>query len=255
MPRRCWVCCSIAVEMRNEGGVEGGLLTLAMHQSALRPGEATQLEDEDVTLPEETLMLEMTDRALLRVAPGGRPAKVGRPQPAECDPGVGVIALRALKLRARRFKRARLYPREGPEYAKGWKRGAEKRKLDVLGTTPHRARAGWATEARHSGMEGPELQRRERWGSWGSARVYFDQVGAMAAAQRLPEAVQWRVMETVRHLFREVPELAEGLREAETPPHMEPKENPRRRGPVAPFAPRVEAKTRRSALGSRLFEM
>ena len=132
---------------------------------------------EDVALPEETVMMGVTGKTLIRVAPGGRPAKVGRPQPAECDAGVGVIALRALKRRARRYNRRRIYPQAGPEFAKNWKAGAGRRQLAELKTTPHGARAGWATEARHGGMEDPELQRRGRWGSWTSARVYLDRWG------------------------------------------------------------------------------
>ena len=104
-------------------------------------------------------------------------------------------------------------------------------------------------------MEDPELQRRGRWGSWSSARVYLDQVGAMAAAQRLPEAVQWRVMQTMRNLFEELPELKEGLVEGEPPPILTPSDNPRRRGPLPMYAPRVEARGKKSGVGSRLFEI
>ena len=52
-------------------------MCIAMHQTALRPGEATKMELNDVTLPEEAIMLQPTEKALIRVAPGGRPAKVG----------------------------------------------------------------------------------------------------------------------------------------------------------------------------------
>ena len=99
-------------------------MCIAMHQTALRPGEATESELDDVTLPEEALMLQQTEKALIRVAPGGRPAKVGRPQPAECDAGIGVVALRALKIRARRHRREKLYPKDGVEFALlglGWR--------------------------------------------------------------------------------------------------------------------------------------
>ena len=75
----------------------------------------------------------------------------------------------------------------------------------------------------------------------------------MAAGQRLPESMQWRVMETVRNLFREFPELAEGLRPGEAPPLLTPEEDPRRRGPVPTFAPRVDTKAKKVGVGSRLF--
>ena len=98
-------------------------------------------------------------------------------------------------------------------------------------------------------MEDPELQRRGRWGS-----VYLDRIGAMAAEQRLPESLQWRVVETLRNFFSEFPEVAEGLRPGEAPPSLMPEENLRRRGPVPMFAPRVDAKAKKVGVGSRLFE-
>ena len=74
----------------------------------------------------------------------------------------------------------------------------------------------------------------------------------------MPEAVQWRVMQTMRikerNLFQEFPELREGLQEGELPPVVMPEENPRRRGPQPTFTPRMDTRGKRTGVGSRLFE-
>ena len=113
-----------------------------------------RLETDDISFPEDGVLMEAGDVALARIAPSGRPAKVGRPQPAEFERGM-MVSSRTLVVRARRHKRRKLDTRTGAEFARNWKRGAERRGLAHLGTTPHGARAAVATEAPHRGMSDP----------------------------------------------------------------------------------------------------
>ncbi len=69
-------------------------------------------------------------------------------------------------------------------------------------------------------MEDPQLQRRGRWGSWSSARVYLDQVGALAAGQRLTQEQQDGIRTACKRAFQLIPELWEGLLEGEAPPEL-----------------------------------
>ena len=75
----------MAAGMREEGDADGALLAIAMHGAWLSPGDAVELEDDDVTFPEDVVLMGAGGCALLKLAPGRSPAKIGRPQPAEVE--------------------------------------------------------------------------------------------------------------------------------------------------------------------------
>lgn len=213
-------CIHIAVGQRCDGDPEGGMLTLVNHSGWLRPGEGAEIKLDDVHLPEEITLLAGGTSAIVRVAPTGRATKVGRPQPAEIDPGPGLVALRALMRRARREGRQRLCVKGYPGYAKSFVSAASKR-LPGLNLTAHAPRAGGATEAKHRKMSEPRICTKGRWASRTAARVYLDQIGALAAAQRLPEATEKEMLYECHHLLEVFPELREGLLEWEEEARVE----------------------------------
>lgn len=211
MPVLFPMALTIASEQRRLGDVEGSLMTIVLHAGWLRPGEGTALIDEDVHLPEEPTLMRGGGGALIRVAPSGRPAKVGRPQPAQVDPGIGLVALRALKRRARKYGRKELMPGGYLAYAQSFRNGHRRTPISHLRLTPHGLRAAACTESKHREELSQKRQERGRWASKAAMRVYQDQVAAQAASLSLPGHVSARLKYVVDHVMEFLPELSEGL--------------------------------------------
>lgn len=202
---------SIAVCQREAGDVDEALATLAMHGGWLRPSEGCELEVNDILLPEEVNLVAGGSGALLRIAPGGRAAKVGRPQPASIEGGPALVAIRALKIRGRRFRRRKVLEGGYVKFQKSFDAGVVKAGLKKLKLTPHGLRAGGCTESKHRGESSGFRQEKGRWGSKNAMRVYTDQVGAIAASQQVSGEAARRLHEACAHLLELIPELREGL--------------------------------------------
>lgn len=179
-----------------------------------RPGGLCAVCPEDVTLPEDVLL--MAAGALIRVPPGGRPAKAGSPQPAAISPGPSLHALRALYYGGTEKEPLGVLTVE--QYYSAFVRAVRISGLAWLGLTPHSPRARGATEGRHRGMEQPELMRRGRWASRTAMLSYLDQVGARADGLQVPGYARPRIEYQVDHLYEVFPELRWGVLEGESLP-------------------------------------
>lgn len=157
--------------------------------------------------------------ALIRIAPSGRPAKSGRPQPASMPRGPGLHALRAL-VRCCGDEEL-LAGVSASRYYRQFVSCVMSSGLQCLGLTPHSPRAGGATEARHRGAEEPELTRRGRWAARRSMLTYLDQVGAIAGSTRIPPAAKTSMEYNILHLYDVFPELRWGLERGESVPNFE----------------------------------
>lgn len=205
------MAASIAVSQRELGFPDEALATLAIHGGRLRPSEGCDLEANDILLPEDVNLVAGGSSALLRLAPGGRATKFGRPQPATIEPGPGLVAIRALKIRGRRFGRKSVLNKGYGEYQKSFDQGVIKSGLKKLKLTPHGLRAGGCTESKHRGESGDFRQEKGRWGSKAAMKIYSDQVGAIAAGQQISGDCARRLYDAVQHLLEHIPELREGL--------------------------------------------
>jgi len=98
-----------------------------------------------------------------------------------------------------------------PKYAKSFTSGRDRSGLRETAVTAHGTRSGGATEGKHRKMSEPRLMEKGRWGSRGAMRVYLDQIGALAAATKIPLAREDQIRRRCADLLWFFPELAEGM--------------------------------------------
>lgn len=82
--------------------------------------------------------------------------------------------------------------------------------------TLHGLRAGGATESRHREDLSEFTQRKGRWASGGSMRVYLDQVGAALALIDLPAPTREKVEAYATNIYNYIPCLSGGVKEGES---------------------------------------
>lgn len=212
------LCASLAIFLRSEGLWRVGALIHVAHASWMRPGETVEVCKQDVSLPEDIWMVAGGGGALIRVAPGRRPAKSGRQQPTCVPPGAGLHALRALY----RCTASDTLPLGGvtvQQYYRHFVHAVRGCGFQHLGLTLFFPRTGGATGAQHRGAEQPEMTRRGRWASVKAMLQYLDQLGALAGATRLSEIQKVRVTSEVEYLYQYFPELRWGFLPGESAPN------------------------------------
>lgn len=179
----------------------------------------------DVQLPESIILMSSGTAAMIKIGKTGKPAKVGRIQPALVEDGIAQHALRALVKRREREGcglSAKLVPGDYVQLRDDWREGAEAAGVKELKTSPHSPRAGKATEAVHVQMSDAEAMKLGRWSSLPAMRVYLDQIGAAAAAQKLPDSARWKLRKACEFAYTFIPDLREGLAEGQKPEILNP---------------------------------